>query len=180
MAAASTGISQRSNRQCTASGRTSADAPRTSATLATFDPSTLPTASPGASRVAATRLTTNSGAEVPNAMTVAPMMMRLTPNEAASVAAARTVSHAPPIRMTSPTAIRVRSRSTDRPLLVSGFERRALCLVVLAANRLDQVASPDQPDQHAVTDDGDLPEPRHPEQLRDLLERLPGRGCRHG
>ena len=56
-------------------GKTRELNPRTSPTLAIFDPITLPTAIVGDPSSAAARLTTNSGNDVPNATTVKPITM---------------------------------------------------------------------------------------------------------
>ena len=78
-------------------GKMIAGKPSTSRILAMFEPTTLPTAISGAPLNTASKLTTNSGEEVPQATTVRPITRGGTDSRCARVTAPRT-NTSPPIR----------------------------------------------------------------------------------
>ena len=110
-----TGISQRSRRGFTSIGRITAASPRTSATLVMFEPNTLPTARSPEPSIPATRLTTNSGADVPRATTVAPTITGESPKPIARREAVHTRSNAPVSRTPRPATVRAAFASTVAP-----------------------------------------------------------------
>ena len=99
----SKGTSTRTILCCTASPPTTADTPRIKRMLAMLLPTTLPNATSAFPPSAAERLTASSGALVPNATTVSPMITGAMPSLVAIEAAPFTRSSAPPTSPTSPT-----------------------------------------------------------------------------
>ncbi len=83
--------------------------PSTSSTLAMFDPTTLPSASPGAPSRMAWTLTSNSGADVPKATTVRLTTSAGMPSRRARFTAPFTSASPAKIRMTRPSATLNRS-----------------------------------------------------------------------
>ncbi len=87
-----------------AMGKMMADRPKTNRIFAMFDPTTLPTAICGVPLITASRLTTNSGDEVPKATIVSPITRGGTDSSCASATAPRTRDSAPIRSNTRPLA----------------------------------------------------------------------------
>ena len=94
-ASAEHGQSRRSSVRSAASGHKIALTPATTSRLKMFDPTTLPTAISFAPSSAAVTLTASSGADVPNATIVSPMMSGDTPRRRARPDAPETNQSAP-------------------------------------------------------------------------------------
>jgi hypothetical protein len=100
------------NCRLQASGRIAAATPRMSSRLAMLLPTMVPMAIAGAPPSEAARLVTNSGAEVPKATTVSPMISGDMPASRASPTAPRTRKSANTSSMTSPAATLTSARKS--------------------------------------------------------------------
>ena len=83
-------------------GVTKHAAPKINQTLAMFEPTILPIARPAEPPKAASKLTTNSGADVPKATTVMPITIGEMPIFSARIAAPRTIASAATKRTMKP------------------------------------------------------------------------------
>ena len=97
-----TGTSTRTSWDLTTTGPMRAAIPRTSRTLAMFEPTTLPTARSGLPSCTAWKVTASSGADVAKATTVRPTTRGDIPTAAAIPLAPRTRSSPPATRVTNP------------------------------------------------------------------------------
>ena len=95
LARISSGKSRRNSDRCTRSGRIAAAAPRISAMLQMFDPTTFPRLTFPHPRHAESMLTTSSGALVANATSVSPITSGGTPIARATRTPPRTSHSAP-------------------------------------------------------------------------------------
>jgi hypothetical protein len=105
VATAITSPSRRSTFVGHSTGCTSAVTPRMRSRFETLEPTTLPTAIPGAPASAALTLVTSSGAEVPNPTSVTPMTSGDIPSRLATATEPRTRPSPPSNRSTRPPRI---------------------------------------------------------------------------
>ncbi len=109
--AISTGTSRRTTGLCTCSDMIVPATPTTSRMFATFEPTTLPTASPGLPDRLASTVTASSGADVANETTVRPTTSGDSPKDRAIVLAPRT-------RISPPTTSSAMPASSSRTAVI--------------------------------------------------------------